>query len=72
MKSTLEFNLPEESIEHLDALHGHEWKAIVLDLYRNVRNARKHGHKYKDADAAVEDFMDSIVCSVMDRGLTLD
>jgi hypothetical protein len=72
MKSTLEFNLPEESIEHLDALHGHEWKSIVLDLYHQTRNLRKHGHKYEDADAAVEDFMDSIVCLVLDNGLSLD
>jgi hypothetical protein len=72
MKATLSFNLPEESIEHLDALHGHEWKTIVMDLYRLVRNARKHGHNYNDANAAVDDVFFYILNSTMDRGLTLD
>ena len=72
MKATLSFNLPEESIEHLDALHGHEWKAIVYSLHNGLRNAIKHGHNYKDVESALEDFFNSITYEVMDRGLTLD
>jgi hypothetical protein len=72
MKATLSFNLPEESIEHLDALHGYEWKAIVMDLHRIARNSIKHGHSYKQADDAIQDMLNCIHCAVMDRGLTLD
>jgi len=72
MKATLEFNLPEETIEHLDALHGSEWKTIVMDLHRSLRNIRKHGHNYESAEAALDDMMDSINCSIMESGLTLD
>ncbi len=72
MKATLSFNLPEESIEHLDALHGYEWKAIVQSLHRELRNACKHGHNYKDVDSALEDFFNAVTYEVLDRGLTLD
>jgi hypothetical protein len=72
MKATLSFELPEETIEHHDALNGHEWKAVVIELHRTARNAMKHGHKYKDADDAIQDILNTIHCSVMDRGLALD
>jgi hypothetical protein len=72
MKATLSFNLPEESLEHHDALHGHEWKSIVHSLHRELRNARKHGHNYKSADEALEDFFNAVTYEVLDRGLTLD
>jgi hypothetical protein len=43
----------------------------VLNLHRSVRNARKHGHTYKAADAVLDDVFDTILCDVMDRGLSL-
>jgi hypothetical protein len=72
MKATLSFNLPEESIEHLDALHGHEWKGVVMRLYNSLRNCRKHGHSYESADDAIDDLFDSVLCDIQERGITLD
>ena len=32
MKATLKFNLPEETHEHQDALHGSEWKRALAEV----------------------------------------
>ena len=34
MKATLEFNLPEEAIEHLHAVHATDWYLVVWNMHQ--------------------------------------
>jgi hypothetical protein len=38
MKAILEFNLPEEEKDHLDAVNGTNWKLVVWDIDQLLRN----------------------------------
>jgi hypothetical protein len=42
-KATLTFNLPEERIEHADAVNGARWRGIVLDINEELRSKIKYG-----------------------------
>lgn len=45
MKAILSFNLPEETIEHQDALNGTKYKCTIDTLWNEVfRPHRKHGY----------------------------
>jgi len=71
MKATLSFELPEESVEHLDALHGWEWKAVVLTLCEQLKLYAKHGHNFQDADACIDELRTILHAAIEDRGLFL-
>jgi phosphoribosylformylglycinamidine (FGAM) synthase-like amidotransferase family enzyme len=43
MKATLEFSLPEERVEHLQAVHAPEVWALLHDLDEHLRAVIKHG-----------------------------
>ena len=62
MKATLKFDLPEESQEHLCALHG--WQAFgeLSEIRRLIRSYRKHGGDgtVATAERLIED-IDAIV-----------
>jgi hypothetical protein len=55
MKATLEFTLPEERVEHLQAVHAPEVWALLHDLDEHLRAVVKHGEgDYKTvADLAI-------------------
>lgn len=45
MKAILQFDLPEETVEHQDALNGTKYKCIIDDIWNEVfRPAMKHGY----------------------------
>jgi len=69
MKAILEFNLPEETVEHHDALHGMDWKLCLGDLDQELRNAQRYGHTFKDADEAVDHFRKRLHEIITDHGL---
>ena len=50
MKAILEFNLPEESTEHRQAIDGSSWECVLFQLDQHFRSIYKHG----DDDAAAE------------------
>lgn len=54
MKATLEFDLPEESQEHQDAVDGGRWRSAVTQLREEVHAKRKHGHDFKTPDEVLE------------------
>lgn len=56
MKATLEFQLPEEEQEHLDAINGTKWKVVLMDFDETLRRYIKHGHSF----VSVEDCLDSL------------
>jgi hypothetical protein len=43
VKATLEFSLPEERIDHLQAVHALEAWGLLHDLDAHLRNVVKHG-----------------------------
>lgn len=46
-KATLEFNIPEESEEHLTALNGNKYRCIIGDMHEWLR------HKVKREDITI-------------------
>jgi hypothetical protein len=42
MKAIIEFNLPEETQEHKDALNGWKYKSIIKDIFTELRKKRKY------------------------------
>lgn len=48
-RAILSFRLPEEQIEHADAVHGGEWRAIVEEIFELART--KAEHSKNDAEA---------------------
>jgi hypothetical protein len=73
-KATLEFNLPEEELEHRDALEGTSWKIAMWDLDQILRNAVKYGcdqcedNKY----SAFEHVRKELYCILENHKLILD
>jgi len=51
MKATLEFNLPEETIEHKDAINGSTFKAILWDFHQDsIRKRLKYDDSLTDKE----------------------
>ena len=68
MKATLEFNLPEEHDEHLNALQGLSWQMVLFEVDQELRSTVKHGDSEQDADYA-QKIRDMIYEKMADRGL---
>lgn len=60
MKATIEFTLPEERIEHLQAVQASEVWAILEDIDQHLRSVCKHGHNYKTVEALAEHIREQI------------
>jgi|DEB0MinimDraft_10_1074344.scaffolds.fasta_scaffold35988_3 hypothetical protein len=69
MKATLEFNLPEENEEHLNALQGSIWQAVLFDIDQELRSTVKHDDSQRDADYA-QKIRDLIYQKMQDSGLS--
>lgn len=54
MKAILEFNLPDESYEHDNAINGHKWRELVCDIDQQCRTWLKHGCPHTSAHDALE------------------
>ena len=71
MKAILEFTIPEEQHEHMDALQGSTWKWAVDDIINYLRKESKHVdhtvEEYKILDAARE----RVAEILKDRGLEM-
>ena len=72
MKATLQFNLPDETTEHLDSLHGTDWKMVAWSLDQTLRNWLKHGHEFTDATSAIHKAREFLHQEISSRGLLLD
>ena len=69
MKATLEFNLPEEHDEHLNALQGLSWQMALYEVDQHLRSIVKHGDDLHKGEWAQE-IRDLIYDKLADRGLT--
>lgn len=54
MIAKLEFTLPMESTEHHAALRGMEYRSALESIRVELRGLTKHGHKFKNANEALE------------------
>jgi hypothetical protein len=72
MKATLSFSLPEEKVDHLDALNGTQWKIAVNELDQLLRNWLKHGCPHSKVEAALGDLRQRLHEDLQSRGLTMD
>jgi hypothetical protein len=54
MRAHLSFNLPDDKDDFRLAQMGPELYSIVFELDQKLRGYLKHGHKFKDADDAIE------------------
>lgn len=56
MKAILEFDLPEESNEHLRAIHAGEAWSTLYQIDTTLRNLLKHGdYRYKTVEELATD-----------------
>lgn len=69
MRVTLEFMLPEEAMEHADALNGAGYRSAYRDVLEFIRENLKHGHQIVSADAALNVVYDELLEQLSIRGL---
>ena len=72
MKAILEFNLPEETTEHLLAIHGVDFNSVCWELDECLRGWLKHGHEFKTIEEALEAVRNELIKSMDLRDITLD
>lgn len=60
MKATIDFSLPEETYEHLQAIHAHEAWAALSNLDYKLRSIIKHGHNYKSVEELAHEIREEI------------
>ena len=68
MKATLEFNLPEEHDEHLNALQGMSWQMVLFEIDQELRSTVKYEDSEHNADYA-QKIRDMIYEKMNERGL---
>lgn len=72
MTATLTFNLPEESVEHQDAIDGWKWKSLVDKTLGVIRNELKYGDPPEDVAKKLEQMMGSIYQWMAEENLSID
>lgn len=72
MKAVLEFNLPEEAIDHLLAIHGADYNVVCQDLDECLRDWLKHGHEFMTIEEALDSVRDKLRQLMDDKHITLD
>jgi len=54
-KAILEFNLPEDRVEHEIAVHAMDFACVLSNLDDILRGCLKYGHEFQSADEALEE-----------------
>ena len=72
MKAILEFNLPEEDRDHLDAVNGTKWKVLLMDFDETLRRYIKHGHNFDDVEDCLERLRSELHQDVEAQGLSFE
>jgi hypothetical protein len=73
-KAVIEFNLPEEQDDHLDAVNGTLWKLVCWDLDQTLRSYTKYGCDQceDNRDAAFEHIRQELHSIIEAKRLTLE
>lgn len=69
MKATLEFELPNEDMEHHAALHGLAYRKALSEIRQMIRGKIKHGHEFKTPTQALEWAMQVVIDECEDAEL---
>ena len=72
MKAILEFNLPEDSAEHLLAIRGSDFHSVCWDLDQDLIGWLKHGYEFKTPEEAIEAVRDRLRQLMEDKDISLD
>ncbi len=67
MKATLTFTIPEEQIEHDDAVNGAQWRLIVKETFSFAKAREKEGCK----TLSYADLRSFLATQLKERGLDL-
>lgn len=60
MRAILSFNLPEDTVEHRDALQGSEAKRVIWEIDQRCRSIVKHGEPSKETRELAEEIRNMI------------
>lgn len=73
MKSTLEFNLPEEDEEFRTALDGHKFRHILSDLNEHLRSIMKYSSETYTQDQldTYQEIRDYLLALVEEENVSL-
>lgn len=63
MTATLTFTLPEEGVEHLQAVRAGELAGAISDVLTQTRTWLKHGHEFDSPEQALEAIR-ALLCEV--------
>lgn len=67
MKAILEFNLPEENVEHLKAIKADNLLSVIYDLNQEIRKKIKYEQKEH-----FQEFKDLLYKSLEDNNVSLE
>ena len=68
MKVTLEFNLPDDRLDHIQAVSASDMAMFLWDFQQYLREQRKYGEPPDDIDKIYEKWFEMLV----DNGLDMD
>lgn len=66
MKATLEFELPDERVEHRLAVNAPDMAALLWDLDNELRTFLKHGNTDKPSEQLARELR-QMMCDTLER-----
>mgnify|MGYP001090384592 FL=1 len=69
MKTTIEFNLPEEEEQFNAANKGMDWALLAWDVDQLLRDKLKYGKLLPNTRAELEEIRDTLNEMLVDKGL---
>ena len=68
MKATLEFTLPDEWVEHNDAIRGGRYRAVITGCLEALRTQLKYGELEGDLRTGIEDSYRALLNACEENG----
>ena len=72
MTAALTFNLPEESVEHQDAIDGWKWKSVVNRTLEEIRHELKYNNPSEETGKKWEQMRACIFSWLAEENLSVD
>ena len=72
MKAILEFNLPEESVDHQTAIDGIKWKIVAWDLDQHLRSELKYSQLNESESRGLQIIRDKLRELMQEQNLTFE
>jgi hypothetical protein len=71
MKVNIEFSLPQDFTQYQDAIHGSDWRAVVVGFSEHLCGVLKHEEKSNEVYMALESLQRELAEQITDAELTL-